>query len=705
MGNILSLSRQELLAENSRRDLKKRLRQKGLRPALAERAAAAAMDADAFAEGVRAEMSAAENFRVERFIGENDLVDIRFLLNGARTSAAVARIRFKRGGFGTGFLIAPGVMMTNWHVFETQGSARRAVAEFGYRELDEDSRTTSEATVHEFDPDRLFYSHEELDFAVVAVGKKVSGDLNLDQLPTLRLPSKPVGVIAGERLNVIQHPGGEPKQVALRDNVVVSGSKKPFLWYRADTHRGSSGSPVLTDEWELVALHHSGVPEEHPDGGWMAIGGGQWRSSMGDDRVHWIANEAVDAYAIVEHLEGLSLSGEAKRLVKSALEASAGAGRGRDRDSHEQNGHGDDGHGDDRFGDDSHGGGPDGDNSGGGLRAGGGDNVVTLTVPLEIFVRIGAAGGRSSRRITESRGLTAERSRKWPIDTDYSNREGYRANFLRESLPLPKLTRAQKKDAAINRQPHDGDPAYLLRYTHFSVVMHGRRRLAYFTAVNIDGENMQRVARKDEGGSHGWIFDRRIKKSQQVGNDFYRPAPHDRGHLVRRLDPAWGTKTAAKNGIVDTFHWTNCAPQMPRFNQGSDHHALKLWRGLEDFVLDNADASDVRVSVLTGPVFRRDDPTQHGVRVPLKFWKIVAWVDDGGDLRAAAFLLSQRTLIPESRREAAFDFTERRLFQTTVAKVASDTDLDFGPLDRRVVESFGRTRDKRIRSTDDIRLS
>ena len=65
-------------------------------------------------------------------------------------------------------------------------------------------------------------------------------------------------MIKGEYVNIVQHPNGEPKQLALRENQLVDVLEN-FLHYQTDTAPGSSGSPVFSDEWEVVALHHSGV--------------------------------------------------------------------------------------------------------------------------------------------------------------------------------------------------------------------------------------------------------------------------------------------------------------------------------------------------------------------------------------------------------------------------------------------------------------
>jgi V8-like Glu-specific endopeptidase len=61
---------------------------------------------------------------------------------------------------------------------------------------------------------------------------------------------------------IIQHPGGEHKQIALSDNEIVYVDDT-VVQYLTDTLPGSSGSPVFNDSMRLIALHHSGgwLPE------------------------------------------------------------------------------------------------------------------------------------------------------------------------------------------------------------------------------------------------------------------------------------------------------------------------------------------------------------------------------------------------------------------------------------------------------------
>jgi DNA/RNA endonuclease G (NUC1) len=63
----------------------------------------------------------------------------------------------------------------------------------------------------------------------------------------------------------------------------------------------------------------------------------------------------------------------------------------------------------------------------------------------------------------------------------------------------------------------------------------------------------------------GWKIDPRIPKAAQVdGPEFYVPTVFDRGHMVRRLDPVWGTEGPARLANADTHHYTNSCPQVHR---------------------------------------------------------------------------------------------------------------------------------------------
>ncbi|MGK9148018.1 DNA/RNA non-specific endonuclease [Plantibacter flavus] len=251
---------------------------------------------------------------------------------------------------------------------------------------------------------------------------------------------------------------------------------------------------------------------------------------------------------------------------------------------------------------------------------------------------------------------------------------GYDSSFLElsESVALPTPTDAV---AAAALRP--------LTYTHFSVLLDPDRRLAAATGVNIDGATLRDLGRGDD-----WHLDDRVPASEQAGPELYARNDLDRGHLVRRRDPVWGDIDEARRANVDTFSYTNAAPQAAEFNQ-----SLELWNGLEDLVLEYASVNRLRLSVFTGPVFADDDPVYRGVRIPRQFWKVAAWSSAGalsaGALSASGYLLDQTPQLDDidlsSLRAAGEPDTPPplgpfRTFQVPIVDLAEVTGLGFGAL-------------------------
>jgi endonuclease I len=124
-------------------------------------------------------------------------------------------------------------------------------------------------------------------------------------------------ILLGEYASIIQHPNGQPKQLALRENQVIDLLDN-FLHYRTDTAPGSSGSAVFNDQWEVVALHHSGVPQRDQQKRILSTSGVVWTPDMGEDKVAWIANEGVRVSRIVKHLKNQNLP-TAQRQLRAGL--------------------------------------------------------------------------------------------------------------------------------------------------------------------------------------------------------------------------------------------------------------------------------------------------------------------------------------------------------------------------------------------------
>lgn len=236
---------------------------------------------------------------------------------------------------------------------------------------------------------------------------------------------------------------------------------------------------------------------------------------------------------------------------------------------------------------------------------------------------------------------------------DLKDRHGYAEDFLGSfGVPWPTVEEALA-----------GDAQKRLDYTHFSITMSRAKRLALYVGVNIDGGQHVDIIRSNDT----WAYDGRLPIDAQVGEALYASNGLDRGHLVRRQDPNWGDEAQTAN--LDTFHFTNCSPQMSGFNQ-------KTWLELEDYILDNTQRWKARATVFTGPVFADDDRVYRGVQIPKAFWKVVAYLNDNGKPSASAYMIDQ------SRELGQLDlvFGQLRTYQRSVIQIERLTGLRFGNL-------------------------
>jgi endonuclease G len=651
--------------------------------------------------------------------GTVDFVGVSFLERGFMAARAVARVAYPDGSpLGTGFMISDRLFLTNNHVISSETEAAGLVVEFGY-ELDPADKLR-EATRFKLDPSTFFLtdSKDDLDYTIVAIGERLSGARELDEFGWCALSDATDKHALGEFANVVQHPQGRYKEVVLRENRLVS-RLDTVIHYVADTEPGSSGSPVFNNEWRVIALHH-----------W----GGPWRQKVDSSglQIPTEVNEGIRASAIVRELRakasGLPASRSAllQRLI-DIRECWEGPSQRMSRRQEERDGS------------------PRIDSTG----------LATWRVPFEISVRlpwaIDGAAPMAPPFAPEPSPPAVPTAERAP-DSNYANRKGYKPGFIPGcTVPMPALSKAQQKVAARVQTAEPGDDPFELKYNHFSVVINGERRLAYFTACNIDGKTAKDIDRKtgtvtnytpgggtesiDAGAeaSERWFGDERLLEENSTNQDLYssQEVPGfkkgtkawmnrmlQRGHLVRRVDPAWGTNDQALKAEADTFHFTNCTPQVGFFNMGSAPQGTpksaggQLWRAIEDYVRDNAAVDDLRVCVFTGPVLDAKDPLWRedvlpGFRVPLRFWKVVVWAEKG-KLRSVAMLADQEpvlTALPEAigAGEAYADTSAVEDFVTTIAHLEQVTGLDFGDevrkADIRGGESLGKKRGARVRAT------
>lgn len=287
----------------------------------------------------------------ERVMGEaEDFLSVLYLKRAPIVSKSVARI-IKRNtgrGFGTGFMVAPGVLMTNQHVLRHEWDAEGAAVEFDF----EISYRNRVMTPVRFDlrPDVLFHESKALDFALVAVEPLDSGtgQRALSDFGYLPLDGAEGKIEIGKPINIIQHPNAETKQAVFRNAVLQDlpandlpadaqyrGAPRDIAaHYSADTKPGSSGSPVFNSDWQVIALHHSAVVAVRADGAFQMqddtfMQPAQIRRENRDKDVKWVANEGIRISRIIKHLKDVApgMSGQTQALVQDLLNAGKKAKR------------------------------------------------------------------------------------------------------------------------------------------------------------------------------------------------------------------------------------------------------------------------------------------------------------------------------------------------------------------------------------------
>jgi endonuclease G len=605
------------------------------------------------------------NTFVERVIGATrDFLAIAFLDRATTAARSVGRIETRlsggRRGYGTGFLVSPRLLLTNNHVLGSPDDAAASIVEFDYQ-LDS---LDQPLTIHRFalDPDAFFLTDTKLDFALVAV-KPVSGQGRpLSHYGWCPLIGEEGKIRIGDCVNIVQHPRGEMKQVVIRENKLLDLPEgTDVAHYEGDTEPGSSGSPIFSDRWEVVALHHSGVPRMDKRGRFLDVNGKVWKSGGNPATLAWQANEGIRVSRLLRHIESAQLPPEQDALRRALLSGREPPPptRGSNEDAR---------------------GGTDVEEPPPVYPSGSPTGAVSITMPLTITVSLSGAPGPGTPPTIDassivSVGAPVEALEAIQPDPNYDHRPGYDPMFLGFEVPLPAL-RPAIRPKAERLTNATGPNDYVLKYHHYSAIMNGERRLAFVSAVNyapIAPVHYRRTV------ADKWFFDPRVDDDAQAGEEFYANPLVDRGHLVARRDAAWGqTEEEAKRANDDTFHWTNCSPQHEVFNQSglATSKGLHLWGNIENHI---AAQGRERLSIFNGPVFRTADKRHRGLKVPRQFWKVVVFKDDAGDPEALAFVLSQQELIKDLPVEE-FVVGPFAPFQVKLRKIETLTKLNFGAL-------------------------
>ncbi len=534
---------------------------------------------------------------------DNDLRPIRFLQLGLLVARSVGRIRISDGlvteeGDATGFLVAPGLLLTNAHVLSNYDTAAAGTVIFDdEEELNGLPKQTSSFRLR---PDLLFVNDEELDYAFVGVDSRTANGIPLAQFGYLRLFEETGKINPTQRqtANIIQHPRGGRKKIAFRDNYIddvipdgVDPNKKlSSLFYGTDTLKGSSGSPVCSDQWFVVALHRGGVAKTTIIDGEevvLRLDGTIAEENDPYDLIRYETNEGTRISRIYHSLRNKAEQNNAAGLVLKKIRSVANDPRR----------------------------GP----------------IELPTNPIHLPTStLGLEGG--IEEISRRRRST------------FDGAVGFRPDFLGGEfiIPLPTLTSEVQNELANLKDSSESE----LKYANFSVFMNKVRRTAFFIAGNVDGKNLW--------GQQGlgalprrpnWGIDPRMNDEFQPDDEIFSNTIH-RGHLFKREDAVWGdSRDSMKLADKHSFSITNASPMIANFNNVE-------WGDLED-IITRESAKGNRITYFAGPIFRSSDRFYNelrsnvplseiytGMRVPESFWKIVAWVDNS-TLKAAGFILHQ----------------------------------------------------------------
>jgi len=535
----------------------------------------------------------------ESIVEGSDLLPLRYLGTGQMAAKAVGRIQVSLAdgageGFATGFLVAPGLLLTNQHVLRSPSWAEVATltmdAEDGVDGLPLVPR------IFRLMPDRLFIADEKLDFCFVAVAARAVDGTALDEYGHFRLFAETGKIVRGEYATIIQHPNGRQKHIAARDNRIsvyvyddpadaATGAGNDFIYYTTDTLRGSSGAPVMSDQWYVIALHRRGVPLVRARGGEAVVMRRNGKVAAPDDPedvLAFVSNEGVRISRVLARLKEIAESPGATLAVSAAAALHlvvAAAGR---------------------------------------------PSQGPLLAPTRGYAP--AQDDAPARPFGRPRlEIVRRKLSLFPED------RGYREDFLQGfRLPLPRPSTGLAAELAPRLDRPD---RHLLPFRHFTTAMHARRRLPVFAALNISG------SLKPEGSMGRrppWSYDPRIDPEHQPDDSIFSNQLQ-RGHLAARDYVYWGEdEEEIREADVHSFTLTNVCPQIARFNGNRE------WYEIERQVTAGAQAEALAITEFVGPIFSGDDPLYDdlrrgrqrtgagtGIRIPLRFWKIVFWVEAG----------------------------------------------------------------------------
>jgi hypothetical protein len=225
----------------------------------------------------------------------NPMLDFsEWVTRAARVEGRVCRIDLNGKPKGTGFLVGPNAVLTNYHVLESVIADPKLLPKvkgrFDYKQLKTGNKENPDVTTL---AGTLFGAARILDSSPPtpgeAAGNPEAEDATTEQLDYALVeldgaPGEQPVAVAGAAADgpkrgwirvpdtddtdpfqpgfpvlIAQHPDGEPLRLAIdRKGMIGPNDSRTRVKYTTNTKPGSSGSPCFDRNWNLIALHHFG---------------------------------------------------------------------------------------------------------------------------------------------------------------------------------------------------------------------------------------------------------------------------------------------------------------------------------------------------------------------------------------------------------------------------------------------------------------